>query len=284
MTHTPITRRQALAGLGAVGLVAVAPRAVRAARGEPPYTRYTLAQSGAGPDLRVAWYETYNGVYQEDSDGAGGPGLQPTNESFAAAAADGRFVNTEADNPEDAVGGAVVDVGDVLPGDEGRVVVGLLAEDADATVWFRVTVSATPENGRYEPERTDGDTTDDVGELQDALEVSVWYNNGFAGGCNTSLDAIEGERSLPGLSAGDDEPVSLATAAAATAGGVPLDFGLLEGGCLPADTERCLGFRWAFPETADNTTQTDGVSFALEFATVPCGETLNPFDGPEVAA
>ncbi|MEF8818829.1 MAG: hypothetical protein V5A31_10195 [Haloferacaceae archaeon] len=291
MTQTPITRRQVLAGLGAVGLVAAGPRLVRAARGEPAFTRYTLAQSTTGgPDLRIAWYETYNGDYQEDSGRfTGGPGLQPTNSSFDAAAEAGRFVDTTADAEGEAVGaGAVVDLGNVMPGDEGAVVVGLLADAADATVWFRLRLDATPENGLVEPERTAGDATDAVGELQDAVRVALWYDDSTLGGCNGETDGSEGF--VTSLSSLGDLDGTLADVADATESdepadeGVRLDFDLLGSGCLPANTQRCVGFRWAVPASVANEVQTDGVSFALEFATVPCGEATNPFTGASTEA
>mgnify|MGYP000270533228 CR=1 FL=1 len=285
MTQTPITRRQVLAGLGAVGLVAAGPRLVRAARGGPAFTRYTLAQStNGGPDLRIAWYETYNGVYQEDSDRfTGGPGLQPTEASFNESARAGRFVDTTSDVEGEAVGaGAVVDLGNVLPGDEGTVVVGLLADAADATVWFRLRLDATPENGLVEPERTAGDTSDQVGELQDAVAVSLWYDTGSLTGCDGRLNG--GESFVTGLSTLGDLDGSLVDVADDTEDGIALDFDLLGSGCLPANTQQCVGFRWAIPESVGNAVQTDGVSFALEFATVPCDESTNPFTGATVEA
>jgi hypothetical protein len=283
MTQTPITRRQVLAGLGAVGLVAAGPRLVRAARGEPAFTRYTLAQStNGGPDLRIAWYETYNGEYREDSGRfTAGDALAPTNESFEAAAAAGRYVDTTADAEGEAVSpGAVVDLGNAVPGDEGTVVVGLLADAADATVWFRLRLDATPENGVVEPERAppaNDDPTSTVGELQDAVEVSLWYDNGLVGGCNGAIDG--GESFVTGLSTLGDLDGPLAQVAADTDEGVRLDFDLLGSGCLPANDQQCVGFRWAIPASVGNEIQTDGVSFALEFATVPCDSDVNPFTG-----
>jgi hypothetical protein len=290
MTQTPITRRQVLAGLGAVGLVAAGPRLVRAARGEPGFTQYTLAQSAdGGPDLRIAWYETYNGTYQEDSGRfTSGPALRPTNESFTDAAAAGRFVDTvDATNPEDVVEpGAVIGLDNVLPGDEGVVVVGLLAEDADARVWFKLDLLATPENGRYEPEATAGDATDgaDEGELQDAIDVELWYDTSLTGGCDGVRNGSEAF--VSGLSTLGSLDGTLAEVAAATDRGVELDFDLVGTGCLPAGVQRCVAFRWSFPEAPDNNrSQTDGVSFSLRFATVACGNTdTAPFAAGDVEA
>jgi hypothetical protein len=285
MTQTPITRRQVLAGLGAVGLVAAGPRLVRAARGDPEFTQYTLAQSAdGGPDLRIAWYETYNGVYQEDSNRfTSGPALQPTNESFNHSAEADRFVDTvNAMNPGETVEpGAVIGLDNVLPGDEGVVVIGLLAEDADARVWFKLDLLETPENGRYEPELAAGDATDgaDEGELQDAIDVELWYDNGLTSGCDGVKSGSE--EFVSGLSTLGSLDGTLAQVAADTDQGVELDFDLLGLGCLPAGDERCVAFRWSFPPAADNNrVQTDGVSFLLRFATVACSNTdAGPFAG-----
>ena len=271
-----ITRRTALASLGAVGLAAVGPRVVRGLRGEPPFTRYTFAQS-AGPDLRIVWYELYNGEYQEDSNRfTSGPPLSNTSESFNDSAKAGRFVDTTADAEGKAVNaGPVISLSNVLPGDEGVLVIGLLAEDADARVWFRVSLDETAENGLYEPERVDGDTTETDGELQDALDVRLWYDNGMFGGCNGQLDASEAF--VTGLSTLGDADGRLAAVADGTEDGLVLDFGPLDSGCLPTGVERCVSFAWAIDPAVDNTAQTDSVAFDVEFATVACDDDTNPF-------
>lgn len=285
MTQPPITRRQVLAGLGAVGLVAAGPRLVRAARGEPPFTNYTLAQSdGDGPDLRIAWYETYNGEYQEDSNRfTAGPALDNSSAAFNDSAQAGRFVNTvNATNPSEAVEpGAVIGLDNVMPGDEGVVVIGLLSEDADARVWFTLDLLETPENGHYEPEISAGDSSDGAtdGELQDAIDVELWYDTGVGGGC----DGVKGttEDFVSGLSTLGTLDGTLAQVAADTDQGIELDFDLLGSGCLPAGVERCVAFQWSFPDAPDNNqSQTDGVSFSLRFATVACSNTdTEPFAG-----
>lgn len=69
MTQT-YNRRTVLAGLGAVGAVALGTGAVTARR--PPYTHVTYAQTETdtgGIRLSVAWYETYNGEFQEAQNG-----------------------------------------------------------------------------------------------------------------------------------------------------------------------------------------------------------------------
>jgi hypothetical protein len=284
MTHdSTLTRRQVLAGLGAVGLVASGPHVVRGARGDPPFTRYTLAGSTDGPDLRIAWYELYNGQKQEDSNRftAGGP-LDNTEASFNESAEAGRFVDTTSDVEGEAVtAGPVISLGNVVPGDTGALVVGLLAEGDDASVWMRLDVREYAENTHVEPERVDGDLTPNTGELQDELDVKVWYDNGSLTGCNGRVDGVESFVTAP--SNLGDANGSFADVAAALSDGVRLDFGLIDDGCIPAGRERCVSFAWEIPADTGNAIQTDGIDFDVEFAVVACDDDVaNPFEGVEV--
>jgi hypothetical protein len=282
-----LTRREILAGLGTVGLVAGGPSVARALRGEPPFVAYTVAQSDSGgPDLRVAWYELYNGTREEDSarftDGAT---LEGTSESFNRSAAAGEFVDRTGPRRVDA--GPAIRLSNVLPGDEGALVVGLVA-DADVRVWLRVAAPPVDgrsrplsagylENGLREPERAAGDATADAGELQDALAVKFWYDNGSLGGCDGALAASEDLVTLAsslGTAEGTFDEV-----ASGFSSGVALDFGLLDSDCLPANTPRCVSFRWALPPGTGNDAQGDSVAFDVEFGATACDETVNPF-GP----
>lgn len=301
MTHDSprLSRRTLLAGLGAVGLVATGPGVVRALQGHPPYTNYTYAQTTeGGPDLRVAWYETYNGEYQEDSnrftDGA--PQLQNTSDAFNDSATAGRFVDTTGPNQVDAP--PVVTLPNVHPGDRGTLVLGLLAENAEARVWLRTAASEFRENNLTEPELVDGDTSVDVfdvdgtlesggGELQDYVDVRLWYDTGIldtgvAVGCNGVYDPlVESLVSLPATSPLPVANGTLAELSNAMDEGVELGFGFLENGCLPVGRERCLGFEWRVDPDVGNLIQTDSVTFTLEFAVTTCDDTTNPFGGSQ---
>ncbi|MFC6989070.1 hypothetical protein ACFQJD_10785 [Haloplanus sp. GCM10025708] len=220
MTHDSprLSRRTLLAGLGTVGLVATGPGVVRALRGQPPYANYTYAQTTEdGPDLRVAWYETYNGEYREDSNRfTDGEKLENTSDSFNESATAERFVDRTGPNQVDAP--PVVDLPNVHPGDSGTLVLGLLAENADARVWLRLAAAEFRENRLTEPEIVDADTTDDVfgsdgslvtggGELQEYVDVRLWYDTGVLDtgmvvGCNGVYDAaVESLVALPETSA-----------------------------------------------------------------------------------
>jgi hypothetical protein len=279
-----LTRRQILAGLGAVGVVAGVPRAARALRGDPPFTAYTVAQTD-GPDLRVAWYEydTTDGSRIEDSARyTPGATLEATNESFAGAAAAGEFVDRTGPDAVDA--GPAIRFGNVLPGDGGALVIGLLT-DADARIWLRL--SAPPdadgrartlaetylENGVNEPERVAGDT-DPEGDLQDALGVRLWYDNGLTGGCDGRVGLGE---SFVSRASSLDADGTFGEVAPGLADGVALDFGLLDGACLPAGTQRCLSLRWALPAETGNEVQGDSLAFDLRFRATACDDDRNPF-------
>jgi hypothetical protein len=285
MTQKPtLTRRQILAGIGAVGVVAGVPRAARAIRGDPPFTAYTVAQTD-GPDLRVAWYEyeTTDGRRIEDSARhTSGATLDATNESFTEAAAAGEFVDRTGSDAVDA--GPAIRFGNVMPGDGGALVIGLLT-DADARIWARIaappdddgrprTLAETYlENGVNEPERLAGDA-DAAGDLQDALGVRFWYDNGLTDGCDGRVGVGE---SVVTLASSLDADGTFGEVAPGLADGVALDFGLLDSACLPAGTQRCLSLRWSLPADTGNEVQGDSLAFDLSFRATACDDDRNPF-------
>ncbi|QKY19805.1 hypothetical protein B4589_005205 [Halolamina sp. CBA1230] len=266
---TNLTRRSVLTALGGVGLGTVA--GSRLVAGErPPFSRYTLAQSTEGTgSLRVAWYERYNG---DPVEGSGG---------VDAGAAD----TLDPETPPayvDETAGAVVSLDDVLPGDDGTLVVGLQAIEADLNVWVRPRITLDAENGQNEPELlAEGADTDDDGELDELTNVAYWLDNGVVFG------SCDGQRGL-------FEPQLVTAAGTAAAGtfrdvtdefgdGVRLPF---DGGdgcpdALPAGGNRCVGFQWALPESTGNEIQSDVLSFDLEFAATACGDDANPFQEVE---
>lgn len=272
-----ISRRQILAGIGTVGLVTAGAGLGRGLREDPQYTHYTYAQEQeSGPDLLVAWYETYNG---EPTDDRSSGTIQPNNASFESAAASDEFAR-EMDLVLD-TRGPVVDVPGVVPGDRGTLIVGLTTDVEAAALWFRPYApeqfpDGTPnfrENDRTEPEITAGDDSPDRGELQDVLRVSVWYDTGALnsglGGCNGQRDVGETV-----IASG-----TLREVAAELADGVRLQTELF-GNCLAPGETRCVGVSWEVPEDAGNRIQTDSVRFDLQFAATACGESpVNPFGG-----
>jgi hypothetical protein len=265
MTH--FTRRSVLTALGVAGLGTVA--GTRFARADsPPFARYTLAQTADGTgSLRVSWFETYNGTAVEATDGAS-----------AATATDTLDPSTDPTYVPDAPG-AVVSLGNVLPGDGGTLVVGLQAADADLNVWFRPVVTADAENGQSEPEAVAEGPDDGTGELGDLTAVRFWLDNSVVfGACDGQPDLFEPP--VP-TADGSDPSGSLTDVTGAFGDGVRLPFDGADGcpDALPAGGNRCVGFRWDLPSDVGNEVQTDSLEFALEFAAVSCGDEANPFRG-----
>jgi hypothetical protein len=278
MTHcSPLTRRKLLAAIGGVGLLAAGPRVVGAMDHDPVFTRYTYAQS-TGPNLRVAWYERYNGTLAEESNRfTDGPPLTNDSDSFNASGDAGRFVDLT--GPDAVAAGPVLSIPNAQPGDEGLLLIGLRAEGADARAWLSIEASEFAENSLVEPERAAGDTTTDdttadAGELQHYVDVACWYDTGRfgVGGCNGRRDFSEEAVVAAG---------TLAEVSDALSGGVPLTFGLVEDACIDAGTQRCLALRWRIDPAVTNVIQSDSARLDIAVAATACDETTNPFGGGE---
>lgn len=206
----------------------------------PTYTHYTYAAPNSL--VRVAWFETYNGDVLEAQNGS--------------TATNGTAVLDPAESPAyvDDVPGPVVTLTNLLPGDEGTLVVGFEAVDTPAQVRLFPQLTATDENGLVEPEVVAGDTTPGVGELQDALLVEIWRDSSLLGGC-------DGRRGM------GDTTVTSGTLQQVSDAYGPEG---IEVGCLDGGENRCLGLAWRFdPASAD--TQTDGVRFDLVCEATSCG-------------
>jgi hypothetical protein len=254
---TDPTRRRILAGLAGAGTLAGVGLLSGVASGGPGYDRYTYVQAGDDAGVRVAWYTTYNGAFAGAQSGSQG--------ADATAVLDPDVAPVYVPDAT----GPVVELNGVLPGDAGTVAVGLLPDRAPARVWLRPVVSATPENGRVEPERTAGDD-DAVGELQDRLRVALWVDDGVAGvgACDGSLDGMLGESPVT------DRAVTPTVLADRLTGG------LVVADCLPDGAARCVGLRWTFPGgPGANVVQTDGITLELGVAATPCDDDCNPFTG-----
>jgi len=256
-------------GLGALGLGAGGVLA----RGHPAYTYYTYASPGDLDDrrLRVAWYERYNGRYQENQVGTANATLDESLDPDALPeyVQDATFVTDST--------GPVVAVGNVLPGDEGTLVVGLdVVEDGDVVaepidVWLHAAVTSDEENGRVGPEIREGDATDGDGELDEEVTVELWRDGSPLGSCNgrTEFDEVlEGPivaRTSVRDAFGPSSPVGTAT-------GIRVFSGLSPG------ASRCVALAWEFPvDTSTNRSQGDSVSFAVTFAGVPV-DAASPFE------
>jgi hypothetical protein len=253
MTHKrQLKRRDVLAGMGAIGLLSVG---AGLGWGRPPaYTQYTYAQStGESSDsiLRVAWYETYNGVVQE------------TQGSTTTTDANATLDPAQSPAYIEEASGPIITLPDVVPGDEGTLFVGLEAVDVASNVYFLPTLTGTADNGINEPERRAGDTTDGAsgGELQEYVEVRVYEDTGVLG---SGIGACDGRF------VGDPELTNGWTAMADLDGVFPERDLLRE--CLQPGSTFCLGLEWRIPEDVGNVIQTDSVAFTLAFTAEECVE------------
>ncbi|WP_435114992.1 VWA domain-containing protein [Halolamina sp. C58] len=190
------TRRQLLAGMGAVGLASAG-----AGLGTTAYFSDTESFEGntlqAGTlDLKLDYKSTYIG-------GAGRIDHIRENYPEAEELGDGQYLLGQAPSPadmqewEDLVTGEQFDfcspeadqylvngdeipiftLDDVKPGDYGEVTVSLHICDNPAYVRMLGELVSESENGQTEPEMdAEGEDTDDVSELADAIEVRVWYD------------------------------------------------------------------------------------------------------------
>ncbi|MEF8886723.1 MAG: hypothetical protein V5A30_02875 [Haloarculaceae archaeon] len=281
-----LTRRQLLAGVGA-GALGVTGASLT--RDQPRYTHYTYASDGDLDDrrVRVAWYERYNGVGLESQAGA--------TEATLEEALDPDTEPAYVDDPTDAtaVDGPVVTVGNVLPGDEGTLVVGLEAVDGGdfipepLDVWLRGAVTADGEGGLNEAETAAGDRSSDGGELDEWVTVELWRDGSPLGSCN-------GRREL-------DEQLEaplVERAPVRTAFGPDTDIGDADGqrvlSGLSPGASRCFALAWAMPSGEGvDVAQSDSVAFELTFGVAPAG-AASPFtvepdatgetDGAEVGA
>lgn len=240
-----VTRRKLLGGAGALGFLTVTTGIGRAVLHEPvEFNQSTTLQVNGELNLRLDWRETYNGEVVEG---------------------DGTF--GDRGDYRDGVSGALIDLGNVMPGDRGTVTVSprpmLDGEPAPGRVymWFEVGSNPYRENGVVEPEVRAGDTTPGEGELQDHVDASVWYDNGFmeAGGCDGTFSVGESE-----LASG-----SFAEVISELSG--PEEATVVRD-CLGADESVCIGLEWSLPEGVGNVVQSDSVEFGLGFAVESCME------------
>lgn len=239
MKGRDFTRRKILGAIGATGVASVAglgfmtEDSIRYTQ-TSEVTLQTTQQSSF--TLEADWRETYNDQVLEDT-----------------------RANVSAE-------GAVISLSDVLPRDTGTVSVRLTVTDAgdlEVLPELSLTLTGTAENGINEVEQEAGDTDSD-GELQNYLDVKLWYDEGLAnydplGGDNAEQDMGESLIS-------PDAEGTLAEVAAAV-DGVALD----DAGCLGEGDSITVAFGWELTDDADiNVVQTDSVTFDLEITAEQC--------------
>ncbi|ELZ41568.1 von Willebrand factor type A [Halorubrum californiense DSM 19288] len=199
-----LSRRKLLAGLGAVGVASAG-----AGLGTTAYFNDTETFEGntltAGElDLKLDYKSTYLGgpgrlddiqamgygggneefLAQDLGDGqyllgqAPSPGDMQEWENYIQEEEDFSFCSDEADQYlVNGDGIPVFTLDDVKPGDSGEVTISLHICDNPAYVYLAGEITENLENGQSEPELDEeGEDTDGIGELADAIEVCVWYD------------------------------------------------------------------------------------------------------------
>lgn len=290
MTNQPKTelnRRTLLAGIGGLGIAGIGYGQLRTARRRRTYTHYTYAQpdrtgvesdgrgqiaidDADGPRIRVSWYSTYNGRLL-----TGAPlSTNGSDEEWDYANEDGYVADVE---------GPVIHVDNVLPGDSGTASVGILAENADARVWLRISPSC-------EGIESDGNECEPLplseNSLANAIETELWYDTGLFGlfGCRGAEAGSFGEPIAEGVLT--DMPTAAGVDGSAFEG-FELNPGVLDNSVLEEGERLCLALSWAFPTDVENVNALQGasVAFDVELRAVAADDPNNPFaTGSEVVA
>lgn len=136
-----------------------------------------------------------------------------------------------------------VSIDDIKPGDGGTVDLSVALSGAPARLWIRGDVTNVDEGGTSEVERSAGDDGE-PGELQDYVQVQVWYDGDGDGIADDADVVFEGT-----LAALDARETWLS----------------LTDACVPPGTQS-VRLRWDLPSDTPNVVQTDGVSFSLGVA------------------
>ena len=180
----------------------------------------------------------------------------------------------------------VLTLPNIMPGDRGRMTVGLSTATDEGTppameILFRIREppGTRRENGRNEPEEKAGDTTEDTGELQELIDLDVWYDTGIKVAGNPIYGFCDAEEnpgdttflsgSLAELSVvGERDDLANDTWHTLEANASnPVD----SGRCLQSDEGVCLTIEWSFTSDDNvNRVQGDSVSPIIEFGAIQC--------------
>ncbi|MFQ3293266.1 MAG: hypothetical protein ACI9PP_000090 [Halobacteriales archaeon] len=251
MTKGRYNRRTILAGMGAGALAITAGVSVVVTRGPQPYTKYTYAATQVEQEaLRVAWYETYNGRPLESQGNDTAANVSETLDP------------DESPVYVDDVTGPVIELVDVLPGDSGRLHVGLEAvADDPVTITMSGSLDGNQENGVTEPELVAGDVTPD-GELATSLEMTVWRDSG--------VETLGGFGACDGTQGPGEETIGTGTLETVL-DEFENDVQLVD--CLASQARTyCIGVDWNLPIETSNQIQSDEVAFTLAFTPSLCEE------------
>ncbi|ELZ38403.1 hypothetical protein C471_10595 [Halorubrum saccharovorum DSM 1137] len=273
-----LSRRKMLVGLGAVGVASAG-----AGLGTTAYFNDT--ESFDDNTLTAGELDLFVHVDYSEDQGSYAQWSTP----------DGTFIDGNVVGGDQEEGEPLsIEVSDLKPGDSGEGEFCFSIVNNPAYLWMCGALTENNENGQNEPEAavdtTGGDPGEGMGELADAMQVSVSYCTDDGEGEN-----IVGEEIVSG---------SLADVMVALRAGVPLygdgmpDAPIenrvpFEGVDAPFDddepviAEQCVCFEWWLPTSVENEVQTDSVAFDFEFYAEQARHndgTTNPCVDEEYAA
>lgn len=236
------TRRKLLAGLGVVGGAgALGGSGTMAMLNDDESSRGNAITAGK-LDLKVEWFEWYNGEQQ-----------------------DCEFIG---DNP-----GPIFELGDVKPGDHGEASIQVTVDHNPAYIWFGGKLRSNAENGLEEPERavddSGGDPGEGNGELADRIRATVWRDR-YDRRTRNDDERLLASGSLREVLATLNDGVLL--------DGDPSSS---DSECFEPGMQPYIGFEWELPKDVGNEVQGDSVEFDLKFHARQCRHadgSNNPFD------
>ena len=284
-----LSRRKMLVGLGAVGVASAG-----AGLGTTAYFNDT--ESFENNTLTAGSLDLFVHVdYSEDQGSYAQYSTPPgsfINGNVVGQLDDGEVVTQEGE-------GLSIQVSDLKPGDSGEGEFCFSSVDNPAYMWMCGELTANAENGQSEPEMDDddtgGDPGDGMGELADAMQVTVSYCTPDGEGGNDIGDQIVSgslaevmDALVEGVPLSGDGDAGAALADRPAFEGVTEPF--VEG--EPNVAEQCVCFEWIVPTSVENEIQTDSVTFDFEFFAVqsrhndgthnPCVESVAGEGFPEL--
>ena len=246
----PLSRRQILAGLGAVGLSA-------AGAGFGSVSYLTDREQFAGTiaagslDLAVGYRSTYNG-------------------DLLASAPGGDDPRADCDTPGlvDGAGVPAVTLDDMKPGDCGTITAALHVCANPSRLWVAASLVESVENVLRPEETLAGDSTPDTGEIHELVEVTCWVDDDADGVLNED-ERVVFEGTFTDFVAEAETGVLLTED-----GDGPT--------CADGDSVVTVSIAWCLPLDGDdhNRAVTDSMVFDIAFGAVQCRHDptgRNPF-------
>jgi predicted ribosomally synthesized peptide with SipW-like signal peptide len=215
-----LSRRKALAALGTVGVASAGAGLGTSAFFSDQETFENNQLTAGTLDMKVGWEEHYSDWSEDEAEHAhmeDGKLVVDDRQGFMNATLQERFPDKRppaplcealADVPDD-LERPVIELDDVKPGDFGEVTFTFALCDNPGYVWLNGRILTNEEDGVTEPEADDPGENDDpgdattTGELAEAIEVTIWYDDN----CNNvrdELDVDPGGQFVLGDDDGDD--------------------------------------------------------------------------------